>query len=94
MDLQQFGLAVVCLFIGALISYFITTMAQRNVITRLAKDILINHEKEHHKDSPAELIKEHEKGCIASQGYNALHTGIVFLVTKQGGDLKDLGLIQ
>jgi len=92
MDIQQFGLAVVCLFIGALISYFVTTMAQRNVITRLAKDVIINHEKEHHKESVIELIEKYENNCEAKRGYHALHTGIVFLVTKEGGNLQDLGL--
>jgi len=93
MNLQQFILAIVCLFVGALISFFITTLTQRKVITQLAKDILLTHEKVHHKQSTIKLIEKHENNCLAKKGYNALHAGMIFLIIKQGGDPKDLGLI-
>lgn len=39
-------------------------------------------------------IERHEKKCIAPKNVMAIKTALIFLVTKQDGNLKDLGLIE
>ena len=79
--------------LGALISFFITTISQRKVTTSIIKELIVTHEAIHHpedKKTTEELIKEHYQNCTASKEIEALQKGIDFLITK--AKIKEVNL--
>lgn len=60
---MQIVVYVLCIFIGALISYFVTTLTTRNIQKAIAKEITLVHEQVHHKEPLESIIKKHTANC-------------------------------
>lgn len=86
------GVGLICMVMGALISFFITTLSQRKLLNTIAKEITGVHEKIHHKVPVIEEIKQHKESCPAQKDYSSVKAALIFLVTKQDGNINDLGL--
>lgn len=85
-------IGLISMITGALLSYFITTLSQQNMINKIAKSITDVHEKVHHQKPVQDLIVTHKSDCEASKNLPAIRSALIFLVTKQGGDIRDLGI--
>jgi len=83
---------LVCIIMGALLTFFITTLSQRNLFNKIAKDITNVHERIHHNIPIKKAIIEHESKCQAHKEISSIKSALIFLVVKQGGNIKDLGL--
>lgn len=59
----QIVVYVLCIFIGALISYFVTTLTTRNIQKAIAKEITLVHEQVHHREPLETIIKQHTANC-------------------------------
>lgn len=77
---------------GVLITYFVTSLSQAKLVKTLTKEMVYIHEKIHHKKPTDVLIDKHKKDCKANNDFSLLQSAIIFLVTKQGGNLRELGL--
>ncbi len=62
---QQILIGSLCVFIGALISYFVTTLTTRNIQKAIAKEITSVHEQVHHKEPLDNVIKKHTSNCLS-----------------------------
>ena len=89
---MQIVIYVLCIFIGALISYFVTTLTTRNIQKAIAKEITLTHEQVHHQKSIDSKIDKHIKNCPSAKDHDAVRTSLIFLVDKAGGNLHELGL--
>lgn len=78
--------------VGALVTFVVTTLHTRSIQKAIAREITDNHEAIHHKIPVIKQIKEHNNTCPAANDHKAVRTALIFLVSKAGGDLQDLGL--
>ena len=90
--IQQIIMGFLCVFVGALLSFVITILTTKNIQKAIAKEITLTHEQVYHKESFDSKIDKHKEGCPSAVDYKAMRAGIVYLVTKEGGNLHDLGL--
>ena len=88
-----FGATIIGAVIGALISFFVTTLSQRKMFTDISQTMIDVHVRIAHQHDMEDLIKQHEKGCNASKDITKLQKGLIFLVGQLGGDPKDIGLL-
>jgi len=85
---------IVCSSISALITFFVTTVAQRSIYEELSKKSTKHHIDYHHDGkSVHDFISEHTKACKAPAEIDRLKIGIVFLVGQMGGDPQKMGLL-
>ena len=89
---MQIVIYILCIFIGALISYFVTTLTTRNIQKAIAKEITLTHEQVHHKKAFDHMIDKHMTDCPSAKDHDAVRTSLIFLVDKAGGNLHELGL--
>lgn len=85
---------IVCAFISAMITFFVTTIAQRSMYEELSKKATRQHiEAQHNNKSVQDYIDAHIRECKAPSELERLKTGIAFLVGQMGGDPKKMGLL-
>ena len=90
--LEKILIGILCLVIGALVSYFVTNISNSKVFKETVKEAIHIHNKIKHKDTPSELIALHEKKCLANKDYQTIISALQFLVIKMDGNPKELGL--
>jgi hypothetical protein len=83
---------VFVLAIGALISYFVTTLVSRSGMVKISESIVDQHTKVYHQDNVRTAIQAHAKECPAPDDTRKIKMAVAFLVMKNGGNPKDFGL--
>jgi hypothetical protein len=83
------------------ITYLATSIIQRSEARAAMKEQIDKHLAVYHKDDIEQIIKKHLENCGASKHMEALQEEIVtikialaFLVVKQNGNPKEIGLIK
>lgn len=90
--------------VSVLFTFFVTTLAYQKAFKSMITEAIKNHKDSLHQDSiydhvEKELVK-HEERCRATSELVAVNSkvdkvekAVIWLVEKQGGNLRDLGLI-
>ena len=84
--LTQIVVGVVCLFVGALLSFTVTILTTRNIQKSIAKEITLVHEQVHHREPIDVVIDKHVSECLPVQDHNSVKTSLIFLVKEAGGN--------
>jgi len=79
-------IAILSATMGALISFFVTTISQRKVTVSIIKELIDTHEKIYHKKTMEHLIEKHENKCSAIKEIEILKTGVNYLVNRAKGN--------
>lgn len=94
MSMNPIVTGIVCSIVSILLTFFITTIAQKSIYEEMAKKSTKQHiEAQHNNRSVQDYIDTHVRDCKAPHEIERLKTGIAFLVGQMGGDPKKMGLL-
>lgn len=82
---EELAKIIVSFIVGGLITFFINNLAMRKMMVEIAKETA--------RPMIDRSINEHEKSCQVPQDVKKIKMAVSWLVMKNGGDLRDLGLI-
>lgn len=96
-------IAILSALFSSLITYFVRTVSISKIIKTSIEEAIFQHEKVFHKDEVVSIVKEeisnHEKHCQAPEKLEIIFksletqkTALIFLVSQNGGNPKNLGL--
>jgi hypothetical protein len=98
---QEVLTSAVITVVTIVITYLATSIIQRSEARGAMKEQMEKHLEIYHKDDIEEIIKKHLDSCGAVKHMEALQDEIVtikmaltFLVVKQNGNPKEIGLVR
>lgn len=74
--------------VGALISFFITSISTRGVLVKIVERAVDQHAQS------CKSVDNHTKECTAPHDLQGLKLAVGFLVLRNGGNPKDFGLTE
>lgn len=95
MTIDNVTIVLVSSSITALVTFFVTSIANKKSIQNTVQEVMIacvqNHEKLYHR--PEDSMKIHIENCRAGKRVDKMERALIYIVSQLGGDPKTLGLL-
>jgi predicted nucleic-acid-binding protein len=76
----------------ALLTYFVTSVVQRDTYIKVARELVNQHEKLWHQEVVRDVVNDHAKNCEAAIDLKTIRKVVMAMYAKQGGNIAELDL--